>query len=90
MDEEFYNKYIVICSNSADYLLFLVNDFLTYQQIKMNKKLNMVYERVKIRDTIMFIKRLMDQKAKFRNIDLIVKIAEAVPETFCTEQHRLQ
>ena len=30
VSEDFYDKYIVTCSNSAKYLLFLVNDILTY------------------------------------------------------------
>ena len=89
-DSHITKKYLQPAYNSADYLLCLVNDILTFSQIRNDIVLKYNFKQIQIRKEIQKTIQVLQLMADNKQIKLRAQIASDTPHECCTDPQRLK
>lgn len=87
-DKQVAQEFLVKAKTSANMLLRIINDILDFSKIEAGK-LDVSISLVSLRKTISNINDLFSHMAKQKNIDLIIKQDEEIPEFILSDELRL-
>jgi len=82
-------QYISLCKNNGELLLNLVNSILDLQQIRDNK-FSLKITRYNLYDLLKGVIQLFKFQFEQKNVELLLKISEKVPQFIASDQDRLR